>query len=176
MATYKPVMLSNPIFDEVAKAIRITYPNACILWVDEVVNPELRKAYEEQKESIRSQRGDCKELRLYHGTSEEAVHSIVNTGFDPLKNTTSAYGKGTYFAVAAAYSKDYAKPKRDEISFMMMCDVLVGKYCQGNANAHTNTKLYDNSVDNLKTPSIYVTPYKYGSFPRYVIAFHRNAV
>jgi hypothetical protein len=178
MATYEPVLLSNPIFDEVEAAIKQTYPNACILWVDEVINPELRKAYEDQRESLRNQRGSAaiKELGLYHGTSEEAVYSIANAGFDPSKNITSAFGKGTYFAVAAAYSKNYAKPKRhDEVSFMMMCDVLVGKCCKGSSNSHIKTALYDNSVDNATTPSIYVTPYKYGAYPKYIIAFHRNA-
>ena len=172
-----PVDMSNKIFDEIDTKLRETYPNRCILWIDAIQNDLLEKNFDQQKQAIISKRGDeeVKIMSLFHGTSENAINSIVDTGFDPTYNRTSAYGKGTYFAISANYSKDYAKPKQNEISFMMICDVIVGKCVQGTCNMEIDTNKYDNSVNNMKTPSIYVTPYANGAIPRYVIAFHRNA-
>lgn len=169
------VFMSDPVYDEVEEAVRKMYPNSCILWIDKVENASLREAYEKQKEDIIEKRGSVKEMRLFHGTSEEAVHSIAQNGFDPERNRVCAYGKGTYFAVSASYSKDYAKAKTDEVSFMMLCDVLVGTCCRGSSAKVINTVAFDNAVNNLHNPTIYVTPYRYGAFPTYVIAFHKNA-
>jgi hypothetical protein len=49
--------------------------------------------------------------------------------------------------------------KPNEPTFMFLADVLVGKI----------------GVDNHKGPNILTTTHADGSFPRYVIAFHKNA-
>jgi Poly(ADP-ribose) polymerase catalytic domain len=170
------VPLSSPVFEEVEDAVRASYPKSCILWVNKVENDRLRNAYEQQKTEIANKRGFVKEMRLFHGTSEEALNAIVHYGFDPDRNMTSAFGRGTYFAVSASYSKDYAKPKKNQISFMLLCDVLVGICCQGMSNQVIDITKYDNAVNHIEKPSIYVTPYKYAAYPSYVIAFHREAL
>lgn len=176
MAQLKTVSLGDKRFDEIGAAIRTSYPNACILWVDEVDNPFLARIYKERRELITQQReAPPQELMLFHGTSEEALQGIVRDGFNPDFNRVSAYGKGTYFARDADYSKNYAKPKKDEISYMFMAKVLVGNCTQGTNNATLDTTKYDNFVNSLTAPSIYVTPHLDGCYPQYVVAFHRNA-
>ena len=49
MATFKEVSLSSKLYDEIALKIRNSYPNACILYIDEVINPELYDAYMTKK-------------------------------------------------------------------------------------------------------------------------------
>ena len=34
---------------------------------------------------------------------------------------------------------------------------------------------YDNSVDNILNPTMYITPYDYGGIPKYIIAFYKHA-
>jgi hypothetical protein len=57
---------------------------------------------------------------------------------------------------------------------MFLCDVILGKSHFGVANQQC-PKGYDSFVDHLENPSIYVTPYRYGAFPKYIIAFYKNA-
>lgn len=174
-ARYVRISLADPIYDEITDMLAKTYPNVCVLWMNRIENLDLEKRFHTRKEAILAQRGSVKELVLYHGTAEECVHSIAQNGFIADMNRTSAYGMGTYFATSADYSKSYAKPKKDKISFMIVSHVLIGKCVKGTANQVLNTKQYDNFVDNDNSPSIYVTSYNDGALPRYVVAFHRNA-
>ena len=172
----KDVFMSDKRYDRIEEGIRKSYPNSCILWIEEISNTELEELYQKQKVEIEAKRGKpCKELELYHGTKEEAANNIIREGFDPERNYRAAYGKGTYFAKNASYSRDYAPPASDQISFMLICSVLVGEIGQYGSLKPIDTKVYDNSVDNSKSPSIYVTPYQYGAIPRFIVAFHRNA-
>ena len=135
-----------------------------------------RRLYQNQKAEIQAKRGKpCTELQLYHGTKEEAAVAIIQDGFDPERNFRAAYGKGTYFAKNASYSRDYAPPASDQVSFMLICSVLLGEVGLYGSMKPIDTKVHDNAVDNLKSPSIYVTPYPYGAIPRFIVAFHRNA-
>jgi hypothetical protein len=90
-------------------------------------------------------------------------------------NRVSAYGRGTYFAKYASYSRNYSPPTNEEISFMLLCSVLVGNIKVYKSNCSISTNEHDNSVDNLENPQIHVTPYKYGGIPKYLVAFYRNA-
>lgn len=168
--------MSDKRYDRIEEDIRKSYPNSCILWIEEVVNPRLEEAYQKQRIEIVKKRGKpCKELELYHGTREEYINAIVRDGFDPLANKRSSYGRGSYFAKNASYSRDYAAPASDQVSFMLICSVLVGEIAIYGADKPIDISKHDNSVDNLKSPSIYVSPYEAGAIPRYVVAFHRYA-
>ena len=172
----KDVFMSDKHYDKIEEDIRKSYPNSCILWIEEIINPELEENFQKQKAEIEAKRGKpCKELELYHGTREEYSNSIIKNGFDPLANARSAYGKGSYFAKNASYSRDYAPPASDQVSFMLICSVLVGEIAVYGPSKLIDTSKHDNSVDNSKSPSIYVTPYQYGAIPRFIVAFHRNA-
>lgn len=175
-AIRKDVFMSDKRYDQIEEGIRKSYPNSCILWIEEVINPSLEELYQNQKKEIEIKRKKpCDELELYHGTREEFINAICQNGFDPSTNLRSAYGKGTYFAKNASYSRDYAPPASDQVSFMLISSVLIGNIAfYGNGN-QIDTLKHDNSVDNLKSPSIYVTPYTYGAIPRFIVAFHRNA-
>ncbi len=173
----KDVYMSDKRYDRIEAGIRASYPNSCLLWVEEIIHPDLEARFQAQRLEIEAKRGKpCSVLELYHGTREEFANSIIRDGFNPTANKVSAYGRGTYFAKAAAYSRNYAPPASDDVSFMLICDVLVGEMALYSANKEIDTKKHDNSVDNLATPSIYVTPYAAGAIPRFIVAFHRNAV
>jgi hypothetical protein len=149
--------------------IRISYPNSCVLWIDEVNNQILKSRfnnYASTKTNIQ---------RLFHGTNEQSMRSIVENGFCSKYNKTSAYGMGTYFAKNAIYSKNYAPSRKDEISFMLVCDVVIGKSCNGSFQKKLDILEYDSMVDNLNEPKIFVVPNDDAAYPAYVIAFHKNA-
>jgi hypothetical protein len=167
--------MSNPVYSRVSERIKESYPHSCICWIEEAVNPKLREKYENRKKEVAT-RGDVNEGQFFHGTSEEAINSITYNGFDPKYNKTSAYGKGTYFAKNASYSFNYMHPNRDGLSFMFLCDVLLGRSCKGTTRLTIDTNNYDSAVDNLVSPTIVVTPYADGAYPRYIVAFHKNAV
>ena len=171
----KYVDMSDPQYDEILAGIRKSYANSCVLWIEEVQNEELERAYLLQKNDLLSLRGKdvVKELRLYHGTNEAAARMIIRDGFDPSVNRKSVYGKGTYFARDASYSISYAPPSgNDEVSYVLICDVLVGKTKTYGSNQTIDTTLHDNSADQMRR--IFVTPYRYGAIPRYLIAFYKN--
>lgn len=176
MLERKDVFMSDKRYDKIEEGIRKSYPNSCILWIEEISNSELEELYQKQKADIEAKRGKpCKEMELYHGTREEAANAIICDGFDPERNNRAAFGKGTYFAKNASYSRDYAPPASDQISFMLICSVLIGEIGQYGSMKPIDLTKHDNSVDNLKSPSIYVTPYSAGAIPRFLVAFHRNA-
>lgn len=176
MAQKTYVEMSDPQYERILQGIRTSYQHACICWIDQLNNPTLEQHYQQQRHHIHTTRGSVQEMSLYHGTSKESADIIIDEGFDPLVNKNSAYGKGTYFAKQASYSKNYAPPSiNDDISFMLICDVLVGTVNLYGSGEPIDTQLDDNSVDHLQYPSIYVTPYRYGAIPRYLVAFYRNA-
>ncbi len=168
--------LSDKRFDQIAEGIRKSYANSCILWIEEIENTELEKLYQEQKKEIENKRGKaCQELLLYHGTCERAAELIIRDGFNPELNHRAVFGKGTYFAKDAIYCRSFSPPAKDNISFMLICSVLVGEIGRYGNMVSVNTAVHDNAVDSLTKPTIYVTPYPYGAIPRYLLAFHRDA-
>ncbi len=171
------VAMSSNTYDTIESDIRQSYPNSCVLWIESVTNPWLEEQFQKQKSDIEAIRGvPCKIWQLYHGTKEDAVNSIIHRGFNVSANTRNAYGVGTYFAKNANYSKEYAAPASDQISFMLLCDVLIGEMGNGyTSGKQIDTAKHDNSVNNIKKPLIVVSPYDYGAIPRYIIAFYRNA-
>lgn len=174
---FKGITMANPIFDELSKYIENSYPNACILYIDEVINEKLAKQYETRKAYLISKRGaeNIKEMRLFHGTKAGVIDTIAENGFQKKYNKVSAFGKGTYFSTTATYSKDYSDRDNKEVSYMFVCDVLIGNCTVVNGPNELNTKSYDNSVNSAVNPTIYVTPYDDGCLPRFLIAFYKNA-
>jgi len=176
--TTKYVELSDPIYEEVTQRIRKTYPKACIVFVESVHNDFLEGKFEDLKKTLEEKRGSgiITILSLFHGTTERAINNIVAEGFNPDYNTTSAYGKGTYFSANAMTSSTYARDRREELQYMFLADVIDGLRTTTAANQKTDTEKYDLSVaEHVPLPNICCTPYRYGSIPRYVIGFHRYA-
>jgi len=172
----KYIPLGDKRYDAIEAGIRSSYPHSCVLWIEEVENPDLEAAYQNKKREIEVARGSsCQEQELYHGTREEALPGILREGFDPSVNKRSAYGKGSYFAKNASYSCEYAPPASDHISFMLICSVLIGVVGTYGQNKKINTTVHDISVNNLTAPTIFATPYKEAAVPRYIVAFHHDA-
>jgi len=165
------VEMSDPHYNKISAYIRESFPQSCILWIEEIINPVLRQAYDARKATMPIPN----EHQLFHGTKEEVITTIAAGGFDQSFNTTSAYGMGTYFARDASYSHAYMRPDKKGVSFMFLCDVLVGKPCQGTSRLVIDTTKYDSAVDHSMNPSIFVTPHADGAYPKYIIAFHKLA-
>jgi len=178
MATFSALSLSDPKYDEIAKRVREHFPNSCILWIDKVSNPELETEHQILYENIQKIRPttDVKQVELFHGTNQYAANAICMDGFKKDLNKTSAYGKGTYFAKYASYSFEYSKKStlKSEIVYMLLCSVIIGTTIIGTNNMEINTEIVDNTVDNMKIPTIVVTPYDKGGIPKYLIAFHKD--
>ena len=170
MAFTEAISLSNSMYDHITNKIRVGYPNACVLYIDRIINASLLDAYNERKQAI-AESTTVTEMELFHGTKADNVDSICNNGFLVQYNRTSAYGLGTYFSTNPSYSMfNYTNVDKRGVSFV--CDVLIGK-CE--LGGHSRKIKADNAVDNLTKPSIYVTPYDDGCYPKYLVAFHKNA-
>lgn len=166
------VSLSDPIYDEIYNKILESYPNACILYIDEVYNETMLKGFNDRKNHLV---GLPRVLRLFHGTKHDNIQSIADNGFMKEYNKVSAYGIGTYFSTRAEYSKNYANVDKDGISYMFYCDVLIGNCIPCGTNMEIDTSKYDTSVNSLQDTSIYVTPYNDGAYPRYMVAFYKGS-
>jgi hypothetical protein len=173
MTTY--VNMNDKLYDEILLKLRRSYQNSCVLWIEKMENADLEHKYEQQKSDLLQKRGvdGVKEVEMYHGTTEEIARIIAKDGFNPDMNKKSMYGKGTYFARNASYSKNYAPPSsHNEVSFMLLCSVIVGNIGFFGRDAVIDTTKFDNSMD--PSGGIIVTPYRYGAIPRYLVAFYRN--
>ena len=172
--SFRYVEMKEPIYDTISKRIRESYPNSCIVWIEENTNAQLSAAYENRKQEIQKMSA-VNEVQWFHGTREENITKIGLEGFDPSYNKTSVYGKGTYFAKNASYSQGYMTPGADGNSFMFLCDVLMGTSCPGSTNLTIDTTKFHSAVDYVQNPTILVTPFADAAFPRYIIAFHKEA-
>jgi hypothetical protein len=97
---------------------------------------------------------------MFHGTNEKNITPIITNGFDPKLNVRAVYGPGVYFAKNADYSRAYMfSEKKGEPTYMFLADVLIGTI----------------GVDNHQGPNMITTVYDDGAFPRYLVAFHKEA-
>jgi len=168
------VEMKEPIYNTISNRIRESFPDSCIVWIEENQNSRLLAAYENRKKEIANV-ASINELQWFHGTKEENITNIARNGFDPAFNKTSLYGKGTYFAKNASYSNSYMVPNSQGISFMFLCDVLMGKPCMGRSDLQIETNLYHSAVDNFQGPTILVSPFADAAYPKYIVAFHKSA-
>ena len=169
---YKPVNMSDKRFDEINDRILESYPNSCVLYINEVMNETLENAFIKRFSGTTN----AKILQLFHGTTNNVIDIIAKNGFDPTLTTVAAYGYGTYFAKNANYSKDYMRSSED-VTYMFLADVIVGRLATKRLRIPGIDPVYDwdNNVDSFLNPTIYTTPYPDGAYPRYIIAFHKNA-
>lgn len=177
--TTRHVPIASPVFEMLSDKVVASYPNACILFIDEVDNPSLSRSFETRRESIRATRGkEPVERLLFHGTHASSIDNIALRGFDPSRNKVSAYGRGTYFATSASYAFGYMKSTDlGDVSYMIAARVLIGSVTRAGHDQEIDTSRYDNSVD-IRDPSaasIVVSPYPDGAYPAYIIGFHASA-
>jgi poly [ADP-ribose] polymerase 10/14/15 len=136
-----------------------------------------------QREKDPSSTSDLERIWLFHGTTEDIVPKIVQQGFNRSfcgRNATM-YGKGVYFARDSSYSasRAYSKPDAHMVQRMFLCRVVVGEYCKGvkdavAPNVRSGHVLYDTTVDNVASPSIYVTYHDAQAYPEYLVHFKQS--
>jgi hypothetical protein len=127
-----PIFTDDPKFDKIASRIYESYKNACILYIDEIVNPDLEAKFRARHREILNSRGDVTEKQYFHGTKESLVDIIAQNGFDPSYSRRASYGYGVYFAKNASYSRDFMfASERGKPTYMFLSDVLVGKVMIG---------------------------------------------
>lgn len=125
---YNPIFTDDPRFHTIASRIYESYKDACILYIDEVVNPELEEKFRARHRAILDHRGDVTEKQYFHGTKESFVDQIAQNGFDPSYGKRAFYGYGVYFARNASYSRDFMfATEPGKPTYMFLSDVLVGK-------------------------------------------------
>lgn len=157
-----------------------------VVKIERVENMSLWQSFAVKRQTVLQRDGDpskaaqLERVWLFHGTSPDTVPKIVNQGFNRSfcgKNATR-FGKGVYFARDAAYSssKTYSAPDSSSVQYMFLCRVVVGEFCQGRNEApapdvRTGHQLYDATVDNMSSPSIFVTYHDAQAYPEYLVHF-----
>ena len=167
---FKLVEMKDKEYDEVNMSVLKTYPKSCILFIYEIKNDKLQSEFGKLKSEL-TQKYPVRTELLYHGTQKRNILSISQNGFDPIYNTRSAFGKGSYFSKFGDYSKNYTDDDRERISYMFIADVIVGRTKVGSSRETLDTSKYENFTDH--NSSMYVTPYRYGGIPKYIIAFYK---
>lgn len=110
------------------------------------------------------------ERSLYHGCSDQAANSIIETGFNRSfagKNGIF-YGSGVYFSENAEYSHRYAIPNGYGIQCMFVARVLIGETTLGNPSMKTPPPGFDSTTDN---DHIFVTYNDAQAFAEYLITY-----
>jgi len=198
LSTTKPLPLSSAKYDELSTMIRKSYKNACILWIEEVHCPDVNQRFEQrfqalvererslttsssppvpQNHALSVQIPPTIQIKqLYHGTKEPNIKSICDQGWKIHLNQNSAFGKGSYFATEAKYSVNYTDVSKEDISYLLVADVIVGHTgVAGMSHVQINGAPIDTYVNNKINPTIYVARHDDDAIVRYVIAFHKKA-
>ena len=145
--------MSDTRYTDIESLIRKSYPEACILYIDEIINPCLEARFQKRRTTMKGVKS------MFHGTKESTINQIITNGFDPLFNVRAVHGPGVYFAENAMYSSAYMfSSKPGDPTFMFLADVLVG----------------ETGKDNYHGPEIMTTVHADGAFPRFLIAFHKG--
>jgi len=142
-----------PEFPFVEKLFMETMPNyrnSVITRVERVENRVLHDNYTVQRRSIAMTITKAPDTVscgmedrfvkwLFHGTKQETIDKIVNSGYLPMLAGSAVgaiWGDGTYFARDAKYSHDYTEPKDDVLTNqsqrkMLLNRVIVGEWVKG---------------------------------------------
>eukprot|EP00746_Dinoflagellata_sp_MGD_P168421 gnl/MRDRNA2_/MRDRNA2_99877_c0_seq1.p1 gnl/MRDRNA2_/MRDRNA2_99877_c0~~gnl/MRDRNA2_/MRDRNA2_99877_c0_seq1.p1 ORF type:complete len:400 (-),score=46.31 gnl/MRDRNA2_/MRDRNA2_99877_c0_seq1:48-1247(-) len=122
---------------------------------------------------------------LWHGCKTvDRLYQICREGFDRSYATTCAYGKGCYFATKAKMSNSYATDCcADELSgklrALLLSAVLVGEITRGSRDGYPaplkphsrNGERYENTVDDVAHPNIFVTYKDHQALPCYIMVY-----
>ena len=109
-----------------------TLPSAKILKLERIQNQWLWEKHTFSKQRMTEKnRGDVNEKELFHGTRSTPPEKIFKSehGFDFRFASTGMWGEGTYLAVSAQYSNNYAYSVGDTKQ-MILAKVLTGETCR----------------------------------------------
>lgn len=165
-----PIYMSEKAYDEIVVAVRATYKDACILYIDRVENATLTERYKGYCDKLKAAGIDVNEQRLFHGTRANVIESIAEKGYMASKNHRAAYGPGTYFSPQGAMSMGYTDANSSEESYMFVNRVALGRNVitsgggpMGKAESGGDGK------------SIFVVKEDAAALPEYVVCFHKTA-
>jgi hypothetical protein len=134
---YRSIELGTSEFEKLIDQFDIRKYVKMVTFIEEVINPELRKRYDE-----------CQldnERIFFHGTNPTQMNSIEQTGLRKEFNTVSAYGKGNYFSPDIMTSYQYMKFLHG-YSNIYVCTVKLGKF--GVNHNGNNNNIYVAFEDN----------------------------
>ncbi len=179
MSVTEFIELSDKEFDRISKRVRETYPNACILWIEKNKNSSLEKEYHKYKAKFE----EPNEMELFHGTSESAARSIMDSGFDPLRCRDAWYGNGVYFSPSAQVSLSYSmgithtvKKTRKDIQYVLLNKVCLGKLLiLRNRLQDQDIPFPYTSTKSPTKPAEYVVNKREAVWPEYLISFYPQA-
>jgi poly [ADP-ribose] polymerase 7/11/12/13 len=147
-----------------------------------IQNRDLWEDFSRLRSRLEKKRGSKLDVRrLFHGTSDQYVDAICQQGFDPRvagMSVGTKFGKGSYFARDASYSKSYCRGGNK----MFVVQVIVGEFTVGQPHftrppAKDSTlplsrqQLFESCVDNKDNPSIFVVFDRHQAYPEYLIEF-----
>ena len=164
------ILTSNKKYAEIDERVRKTYPKSCIVSIEEIFNPFLLERYEQKRQKMIKEIGKYEELELFHGTGSDRIDSISRNGFLKRLNVVSAFGKGNYFSPNASYSFTYMKSNEFELSYMFLCNCLIGK-----TSTNKHSLECDTVLNRSENPDIYCIKSDDAIYPRYIIKFHMYA-
>ncbi|XP_071956818.1 protein mono-ADP-ribosyltransferase PARP14-like [Antedon mediterranea] len=153
------------------------YELQSIVKISRIQNSELWKQYAAKKETFEMIIDNHEfEQLLYHGTDEQTLRKICNTGFDrgyAAAKNAAYYRNGSYFAVHASYSTQpkYSQPNANGEKHIFLCNVLVGECCQGEQGMIVPSPNCQSACDDPTDPTIIVTFKDAQAYPSYLITF-----
>ncbi len=176
-AVLENVSLSSKDFDIVADLVTKTFPHACILSIERIINTVLNERFEARRAHYIATHGPDygKDVTVYHGTNSKAILPICNNGFEAGRNTRCVFGRGSYFATSFGYSHGFTDVDKEEHSYMLICKILPGRMCRGSHGMVIDRSKYDCGTDNAAKPSLYAMPQDDAILPLFVVMFHKNA-
>ena len=182
----KIVLIDDPEYEIICSKIYKSLPDARISYVLRIENPDCSNKYQAKLESSHLYK-TTEEKYLFHGTNSDYVVPILQNGFKAELNRNSAYGRGTYLAKTAAYSKSYSQvspylyrtSNRNSqiqmdtpITYMFVCSALLGKVGKFGSDQPIDSSIADSGVDNFCNPEIYVIPDDDRVLPRYLVGLY----
>lgn len=171
-ATLLPV---NSEYDKIASIFEQSYGSTevCISAIFKIHNQHTSDFFEAQRLEIKQKRKvDPQIIDVFHGTKMSVVKNIMATGFDPSYNRVMAFGRGTYASPKVKTALGYCKDAtiQENTSMIFLCRFLLGTYGACGVGG-IDTSRIDYSGNNS---NIYVTPYRYGIIPDYLICYHKS--
>jgi len=145
--------------------------------ISRVQNMNLYNEYQLYRATLVKELGEesINEMKLFHGTAQEAVEGICKDGFDWRvcgKNGT-VYGHGSYFAKKSKYSAAYARSDSSGERKMFLASVLAGRYTLGSGDLQKAPEGFHSVVNGDVPPSIFVVFLIKQAYPEYVISFRK---
>ena len=190
--TLKSVPRGSEEWAEIEKLMHASLPLAQIQTLQRIQNQWLWEKYSFSKERMNEQnKGIVNEKRLFHGTSSTSPEKIFRSaqGFDFRYCTRGMWGTGTYFAVNASYSDNYAFSSAGSKQ-LILAKVLTGETHKSSPDSslkkppvkkHTKSsgtfvdELYDSVSGHARGSDIFIIYDHEKAYPDYLITYTTSA-